>query len=79
MSSPLNACTMAILKFKIDGMHCNACKMLIEDTSLEIAGVLSCSVDVERGIATIEHDGTVDPLTLKTTIGGLGNYEVTVV
>ena len=57
-------------------MHCNSCKMLIEDVCKDIPGVQSCSVDFESGQATIIHDGSVDSTQLKKEIEGLGEYKV---
>jgi len=41
---------------EIKGMHCNSCKMLIEDVCNEIEGVYSCSVDLAKENAIINHN-----------------------
>ncbi|MBI4457932.1 heavy-metal-associated domain-containing protein [Candidatus Uhrbacteria bacterium] len=62
----------------ITGMHCASCKALIEDVCSEIAGVRSCSVDVAKGEAVVEHDESVAPSLLAKEIEGLGKYGVRV-
>ena len=61
---------------KIKGIHCNACKMLIEDVCTEIEGISSCSVNLTGERATITHDTDVNLNKLKEEIEGLGDYTV---
>jgi Cu+-exporting ATPase len=63
----------------ITGMHCVACKTLIEDVCSEFAGVRSCSVNVAAGRAVIEHDDTADLPAIVIEINDLGNYRATIV
>ncbi len=64
-------------KLTIKGMHCESCKVLIEEVCNEMKGVKSCNVDVKAGKADIEHDETLDIKKLKKEIESLGEYKVT--
>ncbi|KAA0206571.1 heavy metal transporter [Candidatus Uhrbacteria bacterium] len=59
-----------ITTFNIDGMHCTSCKVLIEDACADVPGVIACQVDVDAGIAVIEHDA--DRAALARAIQALG-------
>lgn len=65
------------IKLTIKGMHCDSCKVLIEEVCNEMKGVKNCSVNVKAGSAEIEHDGTLDVKKLKKEIESLGEYKVT--
>lgn len=67
---------MSEIKLKITGLHCESCKSLIEEVCQEIPGVKKCSVDVEQGIALVEHDGSVALKTLKSEIETVADYKV---
>lgn len=56
---------------KITGMHCDSCKLLIEDVCQDFAGVTSCSVDRATGIAAIEHDPSCDLTALTKEIDNI--------
>ena len=60
----------------IQGTHCNACKMLIEDAASEIKGVKSCSVNFQTGETVVEHDEGLDWQTFKKEIENLGKYKL---
>lgn len=60
----------------IQGMHCNACKMLIEDECTDVSGVTSCSVDMKTGNVVVEHDKPADLEKVKKVIEGLGKYKI---
>lgn len=64
--------------FTINGMHCNSCKMLIEEVCAEIAGVKSCSVDFKTGKTVLEHEEKLDIQKLKKEIESIGKYKVVV-
>lgn len=64
---------------RIEGMHCNSCKILIEDVCNEIPGVQSSEVHIEQGQVTIEHEPDLDIARVKDEIAKLGNYHVTLV
>ena len=66
-------------RLKIVGMHCNACKLLIEDVAMEAAGVTDCVVDVAAGTALITHDVSFAPADLIREIGSLGDYKAELV
>lgn len=63
-------------EFKVKGMHCNSCKVLIEDVCNEIKGVKSCNVEVKTGKVVVEHDNSVDLNKVKKEIEGLGEYKI---
>ena len=68
---------MLKISFTIQGMHCNACKALIEDVCREDGpGVVFCTVDFLSGKAQIEHNGGLDRESLKKKIESLGDYRV---
>lgn len=58
-------------------MHCNSCKVLIEEACTDTVGVQDCTVDFATGKGTITHEETVDLAQLKNVIEGLGEYRVT--
>ena len=59
----------------IKGMHCESCKVLIEEVCKDVAGVKSCSVDVKKGTVVIEHE-KADTKTIKKEIEKIGQYKV---
>jgi len=62
---------------KIKGMHCESCKLLIEDICKETKGVKSCTVDFKKGTAVVEHDGA-DIKLIKKEIEKVGKYKVVI-
>ena len=62
--------------FLVKGMHCNSCKMLIEEACSEISGVKSGIVDFKTGKMVIEHSEKLDLKKLKKKIESLGEYEI---
>lgn len=70
---------LMITNLKIAGMHCAACKALIEDVCSEFAGVASCEVDVAAGRAVIAHDGSADLQAITAEINKLGEYRAAIV
>ena len=60
----------------VQGTHCNACKLLIEDVCKDIPGISSCNVDFKTGETIIEHEGSVDWSKVKSEIESLGEYKV---
>ena len=60
----------------IQGTHCNACKMLIEDVCKDIKGVTSCTVNFQTGETIVEHEQSMDWNLLKKEIEALGDYKV---
>ena len=57
---------------KVSGMHCTACKMLIEDAISEIKGAKSVSVDHTTGAVTVGYDSNETLDKIKTAIRGEG-------
>jgi copper chaperone len=47
---------MKNLKFKIQGMHCNSCAMLIKDALEDLEGVKNAEVSNEKAAAYITFD-----------------------
>ncbi len=62
----------------VKGMHCQSCKVLIEDVCSEIVGVKSCTLDFKSGKLVVEHDIGVDMKKVKKEIEGSGDYRVVV-
>ena len=60
----------------IKGMHCESCKVLIEDVCKEFAGVTSSNVNFKTGKGEIEHTKPLDKQKLKKEIEALGDYTV---
>jgi len=60
---------------KIDGMTCNACKMMIE-MAFEDHGYEGCSVDLETAILTVPDDMGCDKATVCDIVQNAGAYNV---
>jgi copper chaperone CopZ len=69
---------MPTTQLKIDGMHCNSCKLLIEDVCRDYKNVQTCDVNLDSGLATIVHDGELDLAKLITEIESLDRYKVSI-
>ena len=67
---------MTTTKIKIEGLHCNSCKILIEDVCSEIHGINSCSVNLKSSEAIIDHKENLNLKELKKEIESLGSYKV---
>ena len=59
----------------VQGTHCNACKMLLEEVIGELPGVSSVNVDFKTGKTEIEHQTALDKNELKKSIEDLGDYK----
>jgi copper chaperone CopZ len=57
---------------KVSGMHCTACKMLIEDAISEIRGAKTVSVDHTTGAVSVAYDSNETLETIKVAIRGEG-------
>lgn len=57
---------------KVDGMHCNHCKMRVEKVLKAIAGVSSATVNLEAKSAEIESDTEIDDKTIAIAIDDAG-------
>ena len=68
---------MTTKNFVIAGTHCNACKVLIEEVSKEIPGVISCTVvNYKTGETILDYDEKFDWNVFKKEIESLGKYDV---
>ncbi len=69
--------TTVTVVLAIEGMHCESCVALIEETLVEDLGVARASVDLESARATVAYDPalhTVDDLCAAVVAAG---YEAT--
>jgi len=57
---------------KVTGMHCTACKMLVEDAVSEIKGAQALAVDYTTGAVTVAYDSNETLEKIKTAIRGEG-------
>ena len=57
---------------KIDGMHCNHCKMRVEKALKTINGITSAIVNLEAKSAEIESNSEIDDKTIATAIDDAG-------
>lgn len=61
--------------FKINGIHCPACKKLIERRISGIKGVNSVSVNIVTGETQVVSDETITKAEIQTALKGSG-YKV---
>lgn len=47
---------MATYVFRVDGMHCGSCALLIDDTLEDLIGVRSASTTMKKGRSTVDLD-----------------------
>jgi copper chaperone len=57
---------------KVSGMHCTACKMLVEDALSEIKGAQAVAVDPATGAVKVTYDSDETLEKIKTAIRGEG-------
>ena len=57
---------------KVSGMHCTACKMLVEDAIGEIKGAQAVSVDYTTGAVAVSYDSDETLEKIKKAIRGEG-------
>ncbi|MBI2631677.1 heavy-metal-associated domain-containing protein [Candidatus Pacearchaeota archaeon] len=60
----------------IKGMHCNSCKLLIEDVIKENPNVVSCSIDFKTGKAVVKHNKPLNKERIRKEIESLGEYKI---
>jgi Cu+-exporting ATPase len=63
---------MTTNKFKINGMHCPACKKLTEKRFSTIAGVTAVNVNLETGMAEIKANNTITKTQLDEVLSDTG-------
>lgn len=70
---------MKKLKFKISGMHCTSCSMLIDGDVEDLDGVKSSNTNFAKSETEVEFDeGLVEPETIQKTIDNTG-YKATLI
>ena len=47
---------MKTVKFRVSGMHCRSCEMLITDSLMEIDGVSKTKIDHVKGLGEVEFN-----------------------
>ena len=57
---------------KVDGMHCNHCKMRVEKALKKLEGVTSAVVDLEAKTAEIESTSEIDDSVIVNAIDDIG-------
>ncbi|WP_280411853.1 heavy-metal-associated domain-containing protein [Nocardia asiatica] len=66
-------------EFRIEGMHCGSCALLIDDTLDDLPGVHNTQTTMKKGHSTVELDtSTTTPTDIIAAIGKLG-YTATLV
>ena len=61
------------VKLKLDGMHCVACSVTIDDTLEELAGVSKSTTNYAKSVATVSYDPTlIDLVQIQAAIIELG-------
>lgn len=64
--------------FRIEGMHCGSCALLIDDTLEDLPGVASTQTSMKKRLSTVDLDATVTtPDDVVAAINELG-YTATV-
>lgn len=59
--------------FKVSGMHCSSCGMLIDDSVEELSGVARSETDVRRGSTKVDFDpAAVDANAIISAIESAG-------
>ena len=57
---------------RVSGMHCTACKMLVEDAINEIPGAKAITVDHTTGTVTVSYDSEATLEKIRLAIRGEG-------
>lgn len=57
---------------KVDGMHCDHCKMRVEKALKKISGVTSAIVNLESKTAEIDSTSEIDDAVINTAIDDIG-------
>lgn len=59
--------------FRIEGMHCGSCALLIDDALDDLPGVRDTRTSVKRARTTVDFDpAAIDPDQMIAAIGALG-------
>ena len=65
---------MRDLAITVTGMHCAACGLLIDDTLLDVDGVVSAVTDVRTGVCLVSAQDSVTDASLLAAVAEAG-YE----
>ncbi|MBR4571575.1 MAG: heavy-metal-associated domain-containing protein [Candidatus Riflebacteria bacterium] len=57
---------------KVDGMHCNHCKMRVEKALKGLTGVTSAVVNLEAKTAEIESNAEIDDTAIEAAVDDAG-------
>ena len=64
---------MATIEFDAPTVHCQSCKLNIEDSLADLAGVGTVDVDIEGKRICVDFDAAIiDPVAISTAIQGAG-------
>ena len=63
---------MATHTFRVEGMHCGSCALLIDDALEDLPGVRSTQTSMKKGRSTVELDPTTSPAEVIAAITDLG-------
>lgn len=61
-----------ITELKVPGMMCQHCEKSVKNALLDITGVKSTLVDLEKKTVTVEHTDTVKVDTIKKALEEIG-------
>lgn len=50
--------SIATYTFRVEGMHCGSCALLIDDALEDLPGVRSTRTAVKQGLSTVELDSS---------------------
>ncbi|MEK9165781.1 MAG: heavy-metal-associated domain-containing protein, partial [Patescibacteria group bacterium] len=64
-------------KFKIKGMHCNSCALLIEEKLKNMRGLIKAKISYDSGMGVIMYDeNTIQETQIQGEIEKAGNYQI---
>jgi copper chaperone CopZ len=64
---------MTTIELNVPTVHCQACKLNIEESLEEVAGVRASTVDLDAKRVAVDYDAdTVDPATIAAAIEAAG-------
>ncbi|MGN2642145.1 MULTISPECIES: heavy-metal-associated domain-containing protein [Nocardia] len=68
---------MATHTFRVQGMHCGSCALLIDDTLADLPGVRNTQTSMKRARTTVDLDTATTPDDVIAAVAELG-YTATV-
>jgi len=60
--------------FRVDGMHCGSCALLIDDTLEDLPGVRGAQTSMKRGRSVVELDARCCPDDVVAAVEELGYH-----